>query len=962
METGGNVEKILLHLPSGRVDLGSLACGVCHERPKFRSRGSYRATDYDSGENPVANDYQSAQCRVLPLGIADFANSENNSMPFPTTRIATMGLSVAMALCVVHAASANADETASARLLQYRSESGEPVQAILLDAPKSADTLMVRDHIVLVDTSASQNGGHRVQALATLDAFLAGLAEGSRFRLFAIDVAPEELTEGLTATTGAAADRARELLARRAPLGATDLGRGLQAAFDAAGDTRNPAVLYIGDGVSGLRLIQADRMQSLVDEFRNGRIPVSSYAIGPRRDLQLLGVLANWTGGNVILDDGETDARILGQQLARTAEQTVIYPQDVVVEPGGAALLPASSLPLRSDRATVYLSRGTAPTALAARSAEGAIQWSVNGVTSDASHAFLATLVQRVEHSAIDAPFAGESMLNAAQDAFARRVNQLSALGDAALLDRDLRQAAEYGKAIQELDPANAQADRLISSAAKFQTISQVAQPADPNAPTADATTQQKAGSLIAEIEVLQAIKTQQFQAIVARTIQEVRKVAEEDPDAALSTLKRAIGAVKAAEDIDPDQRIALAKRLQGVLADVKGQKEVAELKSIRAQERVAAIEAQRRLIDDIEIADDRLERLIDNVRSLIETASHGEPEKYLEAEAVAEEAVNLQPGNGVATAAQVVSEASGQLYTAFFMRSLRADRFLETLEQVERSHVPFPDEPPIRWPRPEVWKALTERRKQYASVDLHKATTAEKRITAALDDQTTINFADTPLVDAIEYLQRQHEIPIILDTVSIEEAGLLVDEPVNLILAGVTLQSALKIMLSELELTYVIEDEVMKITTVEVANEKLSTRVYPVGDLVVDLNALSLGGGAGGAFGGGQGGQGAGGLGGGQQGGGGVGGGFGGGGGGAFSVAPPKLPKGMSKQLEDKAAPVKPPADPELRGILDGILNETASEESASVNQVSFEGYAQVKAPAFRFDNESIQRLKKKR
>ena len=875
-------------------------------------------------------------------------------MPSRTTRTAIMGLSVTLALCV--AQTVKADEAPQAKVLQYSAESGDTVQAVLLQAPKSADTLTVRDHIVLVDTSASQNGGHRVQALATLDAFLANLADGSRFRLFAVDVAPEELTKGLTAAKGEAADRVRALLARRAPLGATDLGRALQTVLDTAKTVKNASVVYIGDGVSGLRLIPAARLQKLVDDFRANEIPVSSYAIGPRRDLQLLGVLANWTGGNVVLDDGATDARVLGHQLAQTAEQTVVYPSEISAVSIETTLLPAAALPLRGDRATVYLTRGVAPKALTAKTASGDVRWSVDASTPDSNNAFLATLAQRVEHSPIDAPFAGEQMLTAAKDAFARRIDQLSALGDAALLNRDLNQAAEYGKAIRSLDPSSEQATRLVKSAAKFQTVSQASQPADPSTPSADATTQQQTGSLIAELEVLQAIKTQQFQSITSRTIQEARRVAEEDPDAAISTIKRAIGAVKAAQDIDPDQRIALAKRLQGVLADVKGQKEVAELKSIRAQERVAAIEAQRRLIDDIAIADDRLERLIDNVRSLIETASRGEPDKYLEAEAVSEEAVNLQPGNGVATAAQVVSEASGQLYTAFYLRSLRADRFLETLEQVERSHVPFPDEPPIRWPAPEVWKALTERRKQYASVDLHKATTAERRITAALDDQTTINFADTPLTDVVEYLQRQHDIPIILDVIAIEEAGLLVDEPVNLVLSGVTLQSALKIMLSEFELTYVIEDEVMKITTVEVANEKLSTRVYPVGDLVVDLNALSLGGGAGGAFGGGQ----QGGLGGGgQQGGGGQ---FGGGGGGQFTVAPPKLPKGMSKQKTDKAAPVKQPADPALRGILNGILNESPSDESASTEQISFEGYAQVKPPVFRFDNKSIEQLKKKR
>ena len=69
-----------------------------------------------------------------------------------------------------------------------------------------------------------------------------------------------------------------------------------------------------------------------------------------------------------------------------------------------------------------------------------------------------------------------------------------------------------------------------------------------------------------------------------------------------------------------------------------------------------------------------------------------------------------------------------------------------------------------------------------------------------------------------------------------------------------------------------------------------------------------------------------------------------------------------MTKQKTDKAAPVKQPADPELRGILDGILNESATEESASTEQTSFEGFAQVKHPVFRFDNKSIEELKKKR
>ena len=43
-------------------------------------------------------------------------------------------------------------------------------------------------------------------------------------------------------------------------------------------------------------------------------------------------------------------------------------------------------------------------------------------------------------------------------------------------------------------------------------------------------------------------------------------------------------------------------------------------------------------------------------------------------------------------------------------------------------------------------------------------------------------------------------------------------------------------LLLEPVQLTYVIENEVMKITTTQAAGDKLSTRVYPVGDLVIPI------------------------------------------------------------------------------------------------------------------------------
>jgi hypothetical protein len=188
------------------------------------------------------------------------------------------------------------------------------------------------------------------------------------------------------------------------------------------------------------------------------------------------------------------------------------------------------------------------------------------------------------------------------------------------------------------------------------------------------------------------------------------------------------------------------------------------------------------------------------------------------------------------------------------------------------------------------------------------------------------------------------------MEQIALDDAGIPSDEPMNLVLSGITLRSALKILLTDLQLTYVIEDEVMKITTVDLANERLSTRVYPVGDLVVQLNAQGLGGQGSGGLGGQQLGGGGGG---GQQGGGGFGGGQQGGGGGVFSVMPHKMPMGLQKQNAPAAAPQKKVADPELDGLLDGILNEASTQKPA------FKGFAQVKP--FRFDSDSLRDLKKK-
>ncbi len=109
----------------------------------------------------------------------------------------------------------------------------------------------------------------------------------------------------------------------------------------------------------------------------------------------------------------------------------------------------------------------------------------------------------------------------------------------------------------------------------------------------------------------------------------------------------------------------------------------------------------------------------------------------------------------------------------------------------------------------------------------------AEKAIEKALDSQTLVDFIELPLGDVVDFLKDRHDIEIQLDLKALGDVGLSRDEPITKELKGLSLRSALNLILDDLELTYLIANEVLLITTPEVAQKQLSTKVYPVADLI---------------------------------------------------------------------------------------------------------------------------------
>ena len=108
-----------------------------------------------------------------------------------------------------------------------------------------------------------------------------------------------------------------------------------------------------------------------------------------------------------------------------------------------------------------------------------------------------------------------------------------------------------------------------------------------------------------------------------------------------------------------------------------------------------------------------------------------------------------------------------------------------------------------------------------------------EAAIEAALNEPTSFDFNEKPLGGVEEFLEREHQLQIQFDAKELALEGIDSATPITHHVHDVKLRSALDLLLRDLGLTMVVIDEVLFITTKSEAEAMLTTRVYPVADLL---------------------------------------------------------------------------------------------------------------------------------
>jgi len=104
-----------------------------------------------------------------------------------------------------------------------------------------------------------------------------------------------------------------------------------------------------------------------------------------------------------------------------------------------------------------------------------------------------------------------------------------------------------------------------------------------------------------------------------------------------------------------------------------------------------------------------------------------------------------------------------------------------------------------------------------------HKANSqqsSKKQILTALKKKVSFEFVETPLSEVVDYFQSLTNIPFVLDTAELKTVGVDGNTKVTKSLAGVSLKSALNLMLHDLEITWTIRNDKLVITTPKAAEK----------------------------------------------------------------------------------------------------------------------------------------------
>lgn len=418
------------------------------------------------------------------------------------------------------------------------------------------------------------------------------------------------------------------------------------------------------------------------------------------------------------------------------------------------------------------------------------------------------------------APIAGQQtgQPNHAQKSLAEGLDALGR-GDTAVARAKFREAWKH-----ESDLTLAERNQLKDKLTLLQ----------PKRITPQASTPPEEMTAIQRAELAEQDRTRRLFREVTAELAKAEQIKETAPLDALDELERLRRRVDGSELSDQGKR-SMAMMVDRAIGDQKQFIEANRAKidlelqndAVRAE---MATEQAKNLVIDEEVS-----ALVRSFNDLIKDR------RYQEAEIIAKQVQELKPDDPIAVSMFHTSRMGTRLMMDQDVRDKKELAFLDTMIDVDRSAVAIDPQLPLTMPDAKDWEALSRLRLQDANNGESRLSQAEQDIQRKLITEVSIKYANRPLGEVIDELSAVTGVPMVLDLRALNAVRVTTDTPVTLQLpSSIKLKSALNLILNSLELTYVIENDVLSITSLEAKRSKVYPRTYRVTDLVTPIPNFS--------------------------------------------------------------------------------------------------------------------------
>jgi tetratricopeptide (TPR) repeat protein len=774
--------------------------------------------------------------------------------------------------------------------LSYQLRSGDVLFAWQIAPAVEAPAPRPRDVLVLVDASASQAGKPLQQAREIVTALAGTLGAEDRVAVWSVSTpaATRPLTRGLVpADSKELRQAAADLTEIEYGSGATDLKNALTKALAtlAPNPGRRQAVLFLGDGESSYNPLGEDDRIALGARMDRDDVGFFAVPLGVKVSALNLHGLASLTGGNVVRvqEDLGSRAAEFAARLKAALDVPVVKVETARFGAEVGEVYPTKLPPLRTDRRTLVVGK-------LAREDADRVSVKIAGLVAgrkvelDLAHAIPAP---QPEHYFLnlmlaqwrDAPHKDAPAMLQSDRALALASTQVKLYRDefltqatwAVTMDR-WEDAAKLYQAAKKIDPndreataglallqklksgevtrdglkekisAKVDALKLTNGAVAREVIQNTALQEPPKTAPGAAPAPQ---DILREAAERRRIEEQRTRVLVDTTIRRARQLLRTDPDTAYQDLKRQRDEIAAYDGIGNAARAQMVADIEAVMREifVKG----AEIKRQAEAERQAIAKTRQRLNEfETRLEDEeRTKNRIDQFRQLMQQARF--ELAYQEAQLMVQE--RIVRGQAVpiaATASYIIGQQATQIREWRELVRIREDRFLLAMMQTEKSHIPYPDEPPVHFPPAAVWRELTSLRREaylHSNLGLNPPQSQIDLKNKIENDEVLIegNINEIPLFELLQRISKQHRVTFVIMEEFFRAEGVadIKSKTANLSatqLRGLKLGTFLDIVLLSMNATYIVRPDYIEITTFDRRIEEKVTRVFPVADLAIPI------------------------------------------------------------------------------------------------------------------------------